>query len=72
MLKNSDPSLVKIVHEEMYKGYEIAAMLSRFGNLYVAIRDSKKNYIDSFDNIIVARAFIDAYAKNISSSAIAA
>lgn len=57
MLQPNDPTLVKIVHDEEFRGHRIIASLNRFGGLYVYIsRDDQ--FVRDTDNILKARDWV--------------
>lgn len=59
----SDTTLVKIIHTEEYRGYDISAMLSRFGGIDVMVFDAPEHDLASMKwqgfNVISARLWID-------------
>lgn len=57
-MKN-DPTIVKLVHQEVYKTFAIHATISRFGNLFVVVNDSAGNFVWHGNNLLDARAAAD-------------
>ena len=53
----SDVNLVKIVHRELVNGYEVSAMITRFGELavFVYAKYPVEDLIAQTDNILKAR-----------------
>ncbi len=56
----TDTKLVKRVHEELHAGYRITGLLSRFGGLAVFVWTTDHECLWQGDNVLEARAYIDA------------
>lgn len=64
-----DKTLVKIIHEEKYRGYHIGAMISKFGGLDVIVFEKSESGGDDIIfppiwkgfNIISARIWLDKH-----------
>ena len=55
----SDPLLVRTAFEEMWLGYYIHAIVTRFGDLCVLIHDDEHETVWQGDNVMAARAYIN-------------
>lgn len=55
----TDVSLVRFVYEELYYQYEIRAMLTRFGDLAVFVRDAEYKLVYQCGNVLEARSEVD-------------
>lgn len=69
-MTKEDTNLIKFVHKETYRGFEISASLSRYGNLFVTVSiPDTYDALNYSDNVLKARDFIDKKIEDMDAQA---